>query len=72
MAHDKNYLTKVWTWAKGQIVQEVPKDISHCAFNCSKVECTEAEWNACRRRMETAKRSSLRPANSQTVVSGRR
>lgn len=62
MAQSKDYLNRFWIWAKRQIVQEVPTDIAHCAFDCRKEECTEGEWDNCTRRTEADRRDRLRLA----------
>jgi hypothetical protein len=58
MAQSNDYLNRLWIWTKGQIVQEVPEDIAHCAFECQKEKCTVAEWENCERRTYAARRTS--------------
>jgi hypothetical protein len=60
MAHGKSCLTRFWIWVKSQIVQEVPKDIAHCAFDCNKEACTGADWDHCRKSLEDSKNEQLR------------
>ena len=41
-------------WVKGQIVQEVPKGIELCEFDCRKEQCAVGEWETCDRRLQHA------------------
>jgi hypothetical protein len=41
-------------WVKNQIVQDVPKNIALCEFDCRKGECRMDEWESCERRLSGA------------------
>jgi hypothetical protein len=36
---------------KADLVQEVPVEIELCESNCTKLQCREAEWETCPRRL---------------------
>jgi hypothetical protein len=55
MAQNSSFLSRFCDWAKSQIVQDVPKDLAHCVFECKKDECTAEHWNQCERRLKAAK-----------------
>lgn len=55
-------LTRLWQWAKGQLVQDVPGDIAVCEFDCRKLQCTMGEWETCERRLEkAAQQAKIKP-----------
>ena len=47
-------LIGLWQWVKDQIVQEVPKDIALCEFDCRQTQCAMGEWETCAHRLEKA------------------
>jgi len=49
-----NPVQRIWQWIKNQIVQDVPKDIALCEFDCRKEQCREDEWATCERRLSAA------------------
>jgi len=53
-------------WMAERIVQEAPRDIALCEFDCRKRQCTRAEWAACARRLENAA-GELMPADVRAV-----
>lgn len=64
---------RLWRWMRNQIVQEVPKEVGLCEFDCRKQECDEEEWANCERRVEDAagaSRSESPTANRATTVAG--
>ena len=50
----QNAFVRLWLWAKGQIVSDVPEDIALCEFDCRKPQCTQGEWETCSRRLTRA------------------
>jgi hypothetical protein len=38
-------------FVKREIVDEAPEDSAICEFDCRKVQCAQAEWAACERRI---------------------
>jgi len=49
-----NAAQRLWRWIKNQVVQDVPKDISVCEFDCRKEQCLQDEWETCERRLSGA------------------
>ncbi len=47
-------LRRVLGWVKNQIIQDVPKDIALCEFDCPKGQCRMDEWEKCERRLSNA------------------
>jgi len=45
---------RVWQWLKGQVVQDVPKAVELCEYDCRKPQCNEEEWATCERRIQRA------------------
>jgi hypothetical protein len=45
---------RVWQWLKGQVVQDVPKAVELCEYDCRKPQCNEKEWATCERRIKDA------------------
>ena len=39
----------------GHWVQTVPEDSAICEFDCSKTECSNSEWQHCKRRLDSLK-----------------
>lgn len=58
----RNLLAKVWHWATGQIVQDVPINSALCAYDCRKGQCSSGEWETCERRLSQAT-GELMPRN---------
>jgi hypothetical protein len=42
---------KLRLWLKGQIVGDVPPELSLCEFDCRKTECLLDEWEHCQNRL---------------------
>ncbi len=40
---------------RGHWVQTVPADCAICEFDCSKTECSDSEWQQCKRRLDSLK-----------------
>ncbi len=38
-------------WLSKNLVQEVPKDVAICEFDCSKLDCCRKEFDNCPRRL---------------------
>ncbi len=51
----------LWGWVEDQIVQDVPKDIAVCEFDCQKDQCTWGEWETCERRLRKPASASAQP-----------
>ena len=47
---------RLWQLVKRQIADDVPEDLAICEFDCRKVQCTQAEWIACERRIRMGHR----------------
>jgi len=75
---------RFWSWIKAQIVQDVPPEIALCEFDCSRAQCTQAEWATCPRRLQSLARSegamaghaapviaSVRPLAAHSATNGR-
>lgn len=54
MPQSRSPFVRLWHWIKDQIVQNVPKDIALCEFDCRKEQCTMEEWETCERRLDKA------------------
>ena len=48
-------------WVFNQIIQNVPDDIGTCEFDCSRGQCSQGEWEMCKRRLNRAE-GELMPA----------
>ena len=44
-------LTTTLKRLKGDLVEEVPKDLAQCEFGCKKHQCLFEEWSCCERRL---------------------
>jgi hypothetical protein len=51
---NRNPAQRFWRWFKGQIIEDVPKDIAICEYDCPKEQCRENEWATCERRLSAA------------------
>ena len=45
------YLRRLQRWIKTRLIQDVPKDIAACEFECRRTECRQGEWETCERRL---------------------
>jgi hypothetical protein len=39
-------------WLCDQIIQDVPDEMARCEFQCSKLACSQGEWESCARRLQ--------------------
>ena len=46
-------LKRLWVWMVGQVVLDVPAEISAC-LDCGKVQCVESEFRNCPARLARA------------------
>jgi hypothetical protein len=51
MPHGNGPLRRLWHWIKDQVIQDVPKSIAVCEFDCRKGQCTMGEWKTCENRL---------------------
>lgn len=42
---------QLWRWIKDQLIQDVPKDIATCEYDCRRGRCTHQQWETCERRL---------------------
>lgn len=49
-----SYPRTLWNWVRRQLVDDVPQGDALCEFDCRKLQCTEAEWEICERRLHRA------------------
>lgn len=47
---------RVWRSLTAWTVEQVPDELSRCAFDCRKTRCLRGEWEACRARLDYAKK----------------
>jgi hypothetical protein len=45
-----NALYRVWEFVKRQIIDEAPKPLAICEFDCRNKQCMQDKWDACERR----------------------
>ena len=43
----------LWQRLFRELIQEVPRDYGACEFDCRKPDCTQGEWESCRRRLRS-------------------
>ncbi|MEI9972574.1 MAG: hypothetical protein WDO73_11260 [Ignavibacteriota bacterium] len=44
-------LQRLWEFVKRQAVDDVPKEIAICEFDCNRAQCRQNEWDVCGRRI---------------------
>lgn len=42
-------------WLRSLFIQDVPRSMAHCEFGCRKTECSQAEWQNCKNRIDASR-----------------
>jgi hypothetical protein len=66
-----NSFHRLWQFVKRQIVDDAPKDLAVCEFDCRKDQCLQSEWETCERRISKGAGELLPDASSDKPDAGR-
>jgi len=65
-----SWFGRVWTRLKSEVIQDVPPGLEECEL-CREVNCTQARWLSCARRLAAAAEQSYAREDYVPSVTGR-
>lgn len=54
-------VSRLHQWVADQIIQDIPRQLALCEFDCRKTQCTSQEWDTCSCRLHAKAAQPCRP-----------